>query len=132
MLIEPAIYLPRLIQEVREAGDSIVEREMRSIGDIQAPIDPVIFNCIWLGARTLFTDDALTPVRGQLVFMPPDERADYITRDSGEGLLWRFPRTEGILLGGPFERSAARHEPDADTNARIVRERARMFQAMRT
>ena len=91
----------------------------------------VIFNCTGLGARELFNDSELTPVRGQLVFMPPDERVDYITHGSGQGLLYMFPRADGILLGGTFERDATHLEPDDDTTARIVREHTRMFSAMR-
>jgi hypothetical protein len=42
-----------------------------------------------------------------------------------------FPRSDGILLGGTFERGAAHLTPDADTSRRIVREHARMAAAMR-
>jgi hypothetical protein len=63
--------------------------------------------------------------------MAADDRVDYITHGSGEGLLYMFPRADGILLGGTFERNATHLEPDADTTARIVREHARLFQAMR-
>ena len=91
----------------------------------------MIFNCTGLGARTLFADDELTPVRGQLVFMPADERVDYLTHGSGQGLLYMFPRADGILLGGTYERGATHLEPDAETTERIVREHARMFAAMR-
>lgn len=130
-LIEPAIYLPRLMQELRDAGGSIIVREMIHVSDVLALNEPVIFNCTGLGARELFNDDELIPVRGQLVFMPADERVDYCTHGSGEGLLYMFPRTDGILLGGTFERGATHLEPEAETTARIVREHARMFQAMR-
>ena len=119
------------MQELRDAGGNIVVREMRNVAEVLALDEPVIFNCTGLGARELFADDGLIPVRGQLVFMPPDERVDYVTHGSGEGLLYMFPRADGILLGGTFERGATHLEPDADTTARIVREHARMFQAMR-
>ena len=130
-LIEPAIYLPRLMQELRDAGGSIVVREMTHVSDVLALNEPVIFNCTGLGARELFNDNELIPVRGQLVFMPADERVDYCTHGSGEGLLYMFPRADGLLLGGTFERGATHLEPDADTTARIVQEHARMFQQMR-
>ena len=130
-LIEPAIYLPRLMQELRDAGGSIVVRDFANVSEVLALSEPVIFNCTGLGARELFNDDALIPVRGQLVFMPPDERVDYCTHGSGEGLLYMFPRADGLLLGGTFERGATHLEPDAETTARIVQEHARMFQQMR-
>ena len=130
-LIEPAIYLPRLMQELRDAGGNIVVRDFANVFEVLALSEPVIFNCTGLGARELFNDDELIPVRGQLVFMPADERVDYCTHGSGEGLLYMFPRADGLLLGGTFERGATHLEPDAETTARIVQEHARMFQQMR-
>lgn len=131
LLIEPAIYLPRLMQELREAGGSIVERGMRSLDEVLALDQPVIFNCTGLGARELFGDDTLVPVRGQLAFVAADERIDYITHGSGAGLLYMFPRADGILLGGSYEPGATHLEPDDDTTRRIVGEHARMAAAMR-
>jgi D-amino-acid oxidase len=42
-----------------------------------------------------------------------------------------FPRSDGILLGGTFERGATHLTPDPETTRRIVREHARMAAAMR-
>ncbi len=131
LLIEPAIYLPRLMRDVREAGGRIEVREMRSAAEILTLGEPVIFNCTGLGAADLFNDRDMVPVRGQLVFMVPDERVDYVTHGAGEGLLYMFPRADGILLGGTYERGMTHLEPDATTTERIVREHARLAQGMR-
>ena len=119
------------MQELREAGGSIVERGMRSLDEVLALDQPVIFNCTGLGARELFGDDTLVSVRGQLAFVAADERIDYITHGSGAGLLYMFPRADGILLGGSYEPGATHLEPDDDTTRRIVGEHARMAAAMR-
>ena len=131
LLIEPSIYLPRMMDDIRAAGGNIITREMQSVGEVLALDEPVIFNCTGLGARDLFGDAELVPIRGQLVFMPPDERVDYCTHGSGEGLLYMFPRADGILLGGTFERGATHLTPDAETTARIVAEHRRQALAMR-
>ena len=110
---------------------NIVVRNMADVSEVLALEEPVIFNCTGLGARELFDDDELIPVRGQLVFMAADERVDYCTHGSGEGLLYMFPRADGILLGGTFERNATHLEPDMETTARIVQQHARLFQGMR-
>jgi len=93
--------------------------------------EPVIFNCTGLGAAALFGDIELVPVRGQLVFVPPDDRLDYLTVGGGEGVLYMFPRPDGILLGGTFERGATHLTADQTTTERIVREHARIAGAMR-
>jgi glycine/D-amino acid oxidase-like deaminating enzyme len=130
LLIEPAIFLPRLMREIREAGGAILQRELRA-DELPSLSEPVIFNCTGLGAKELFGDTELTPIRGQLAFMPADERIDYVTHGSGDGLLYMFPRADGILLGGAYERGATHLEPDAATTERIVNEHARMARAMR-
>ncbi len=131
LLIEPAIFLPRLMDDFRAAGGRIVVREMRAREELLTLEEPLILNCTGLGAKALFDDEELTPVRGQLVFVPPDERVDYCMHGNGRGSLYMFPRVDGILLGGSFERGATHLEPDAETTARIISEHARIVAAMR-
>jgi glycine/D-amino acid oxidase-like deaminating enzyme len=131
MLIEPSVFLRRVLSDVREAGGQMVVRELRDRAEVLSLEEPVIFNCTGLGAAALFGDDELVPVRGQLVFAPPDERLDYLTIGGGAGVLYMFPRSDGILLGGTFERGASHLAPDPDTTARIVNEHVRIARAMR-
>jgi D-amino-acid oxidase len=63
--------------------------------------------------------------------VPPDDRLDYLTVGGGNGLLYMFPRSDGILLGGTYERGATHLTPDPETTRRIVSEHARMAAAMR-
>jgi len=131
MLVEPGIFLPRVMSDVREAGGRFVVRDFQDRADVLALDQPVIFNCTGLGAGPLFNDKGLVPVRGQLAFVPPDGRLDYLTVGGGEGLLYMFPRSDGILLGGTFERGATHLTSDPATTERIVREHARMAREMR-
>ena len=131
MLVEPAIFLPRVMTDLREAGGVITVRGFRDRADVLSLAEPVIFNCTGLGAGALFEDTEIIPVRGQLVFMPPDERLDYLTIGGGDGVLYMFPRSDGILLGGTFERGASHLTPDPATTDRIVREHARIAREMR-
>src|SRR5687767_2030000 len=131
MLIEPDVFLRRTLSDVREAGGRIVIRDFRDRTEVLALEEPVIFNCTGLGAAALFDDKELVPVRGQLVFMPPDDRLDYLTIGGGQGVLYMFPRSDGVLLGGTFERGASHLTPDAATTERIIREHARIGREMR-
>lgn len=131
MLIEPGVFLRRVLSDVREAGGRVVVREFRDRADVLSLEEPVIFNCTGLGAAALFGDDQLVPVRGQLAFLPPDDRLDYLTVGGGDGVLYMFPRSDGILLGGTFERGLSHLTPDAATTERIVREHARIAREMR-
>jgi hypothetical protein len=66
MLIEPSIYLAALLRDFFIAGGRVVVKEFRSREEIMRLPEPVVFNCTGLGARALFDDQKLSPVRGQL------------------------------------------------------------------
>jgi glycine/D-amino acid oxidase-like deaminating enzyme len=129
MLIEPPIYLTALLRDFLLAGGRLVVREFTSREELVAIDDPVIFNCTGLGAKALFADDELTPVKGQLTFLLPQPEIDYITLQDGP--LYMFPRGDGILLGGTFERGIWSLEPDPEIEKRILEGHRRFFEGMR-
>jgi D-amino-acid oxidase len=129
MLIEPAIYLQALISDFELAGGRIVVRDFQSTSEVLALRESVIFNCTGLGARTLFGDTELIPIKGQLAFLLPQPEVDYMT--IGPSGTYMFPRHDGILLGGSFERGVDNTDVVPETIARILRDNAAVFGAMR-
>jgi D-amino-acid oxidase len=129
MLIETSTYMRALLQEFLIAGGKVVVRELPDRRALVAFDEPVIFNCTGLGARALLGDEELTPAKGQVTFLLPQPEIDYITlAPSG---LYMFPRSDGILLGGTFERGNWTLEPDAAAVDRILEGHRRFFAAMR-
>ena len=59
------------------AGGTFVPMELQSPGDFSKIREHVIINCTGYGARALMQDDSLTPVRGQIAWLPPQEDAHY-------------------------------------------------------
>jgi glycine/D-amino acid oxidase-like deaminating enzyme len=100
MLIEPSIYLSALLRDFYVAGGRVVVKEFRSREEIARLREPVIFNCTGLGSRALFDDQELTPVRGQLEILLPQPEIDYCYLGSG----YMFPRSDGVILGGTWDR----------------------------
>jgi D-amino-acid oxidase len=129
MLIEPAIYLSALLRDFRISGGRTVVQDFAAARDLMALRENLIFNCTGLGARTLFNDAELTPIKGQLVFLLPQPEVDYCT--VGPPGIYMFPRHDGIVLGGSFERGVENVENDAATTDRILRENAAVFGGMR-
>ena len=130
MMIEPGIYLRRLLSDFRGAGGSIEVRDFTHISEALTLTEPVVFNCTGLGAATLLGDAELVPIKGQTSFIPPDADVDFATIGGGPGSLYMFPRSDGILLGGTFERGVSTLEPDPAQTARIVRGHRALFDAM--
>ena len=130
MLIEPPIYLNALLRDYLLAGGKIVIREFQTIRAVLALKEPAVVNCTGLGAKALFNDEELTPVKGQLSFLIPQPEIDYCT--AGPGELYMFPRRDGILLGGTHEQGVWNLDPDPTQAERIVNQHADLFQRMRS
>ena len=128
MLIEPAIYLNALLRDVHIAGGRVVVGELRDPQAVAALPERVVVNCTGLGAATLFGDRQLLPVKGQLTILFPQPEVDYIVLQRG---LYMFPRADGILLGGTFERGNSSLEVDPEAERRVVEGHRRLFGSMR-
>ena len=129
MLIEPAIYLNAMIRDFHLAGGKIVIREFHSARELTGLHEALIFNCTGLGARTIFNDAELMPIKGQLVFLLPQPEVDYMT--IGPNGIYMFPRHDGILLGGSFDRGIDNTDIDPAVTERILHGNAELFGGMR-
>ncbi|MBT8080254.1 MAG: FAD-binding oxidoreductase [Gammaproteobacteria bacterium] len=127
MLIEPPVYLPAIMRDFREAGGKILIRDFRDRDDLLSLDEPLLLNCTGLGARALFSDSELIPVKGQLSVVLPQQEVDYIMIHRG---IYMIPRRDGIMLGGTFERNEWDLQPDAAASARIIRDHQRFFSNM--
>lgn len=127
MFISPPVYLRALLRDVRRAGGRIVIREFTDPGQVAALAEPVVVNCTGLGARELFGDPELVPLKGQLEVLLPQPEVDYAV---GMGDLYMFPRSDGILLGGTRERGVDSLEPNPEASRRILDGHRRIFRAM--
>lgn len=59
------------------AGGAIETREFEKPGDLQKLREKTIVNCTGYGARALFGDESITPVRGQIVRLIPQPEVQY-------------------------------------------------------
>jgi len=116
MLIEPSIYLSALLRDFYIAGGRVVVKEFRTHEEIMRLPEPVVFNCTGLGARALFNDQKLGPVRGQLEVLMPQPEIDYCYLGRG----YMFPRRDGIILGGTFDHDDWSLAPRADQATSIL------------
>jgi D-amino-acid oxidase len=129
MLIEPPIYLAAMLEDVRIAGGTIRVTELTDRASLAALPERVLVNCTGLGARALFGDEELVPVKGQLTFLLPQPEVNYAVL---HGELYMFPRSDGILLGGTHEEGVWSLEPDLAAKARILSGHKEFFDSYRT
>ncbi len=129
MLIEPPIYLNAMLTDFRIAGGAVRMVKFENLTQLQQLAEPVIFNCTGLGARALFDDRELTPIKGQLTVLLPQAEVDYLTLMEDD--LYMFPRTDGILLGGLFQQGEWSLSVDEATRARVLKGHAQFFGSFR-
>jgi glycine/D-amino acid oxidase-like deaminating enzyme len=129
MLIEPPVYLEAVLRDFRLAGGRVVVREFADARAILQVPEPVVVNCTGLGSRALFGDEELVPAKGQLSVLVPQPEVDYAVLT--ENLLYMFPRRDGILLGGTFERGQWDLTPDPAEAERILEGHRALFGGMR-
>jgi glycine/D-amino acid oxidase-like deaminating enzyme len=128
MYVETGRYLRQMERDVRLAGGRIEVRRFATPADIASLPEGLVFNCTGLGSRELFGDSDLVPVRGQLAILEPQPEVRYAALgDFG----YMFPRADGILLGGTFERGEWDPTPQPADIARIVASQKRFFDAFR-
>ena len=128
MYVETGRFLRQLTRDVLLAGGRFEVRRFAGAAEIAALPERLVFNCTGLGARELFGDTELVPIRGQLAVLLPQPEVRYaFTGDAG----YMFPRADGILLGGTFERGVEEAVTEPEAIARIVASHGRLFGAFR-
>ena len=137
--IEPSIYLDALMREVVLFGARIVIRKFDTPRDLMSLPEPVIVNCSGLGAKEIFGDRELIPIKGQLTVLVPQPEINYRTAGGvpdapaapGGFGIHMLPRSDGIILGGTQERGVATLEPNDEARTRVVEGHIELFRAMR-
>jgi D-amino-acid oxidase len=97
-------YARQLMNDFMIAGGVIETREFHSPQDLASLSQPVIINCPGYGARELWSDESIVPVRGQIAWLIPQEGVHYGLSYKGVNVL---ARRDGIVvqptLGGEDE-----------------------------
>lgn len=117
MYVETGRFLERLLNDIRVAGGKVELRSFATPPEVAALPERLVFNCTGLGAAKLFGDPELVPVRGQLAVLIPQPEVRYAYALGGG---YMFPRGDGILLGGTYERGEYLAEPQPQDIADIV------------
>lgn len=138
MRIEPSIYLDALMNDFLLWGGTVVIRKFDTPRDIAALTENLIVNCTGLGAKAIFNDPELMPLKGMLVVLIPQPEITYSTSGSGRvpvspeaGFIHMMPRSDGIILGGTSQRDVWTTEVDEKEKARVVDTHIALFNSMR-
>jgi glycine/D-amino acid oxidase-like deaminating enzyme len=147
--IEPNAYLDALVRDVLRYGGRIVIRKFVTPRDLMELAEPVIVNCTGLGSKSLFNDDELVPVKGQLTVMVPQREVTYSAAGRPPGIAPPPPgvvaeganqfqftasmnaRSDGLVIGNMMERGNWSLDINEEVRQRVVDLAVQFFRAMR-
>jgi D-amino-acid oxidase len=91
-----------LTEDFLMGGGRIVMREFHEPGELTSLKEKVIINCTGYGARALWRDESVVPVRGQIAWLIPQTEVTYGMSYKNVSML---SRRDGIVMqyGGPNE-----------------------------
>ena len=130
IFIETNIYLPQMVADFLLRGGKIHVQAFADRSELARLAQPLIVNCTGLGAKALFGDDELTPVKGQLTLLLPQPELDYVYLDGAKD-LYMFPRRDAVILGGSHEHGVWSTEPDVMQATRILEGHKQIAAGMR-
>lgn len=138
MRIEPSIYLDALMNDFLLWGGKVVIRKFETPRDVTTLRENLIINCTGLGAKALFNDPELAPLKGQLTVLVPQPEVTYATSGGGRvtatpeaGFIHMMPRSDGIILGGTSLRDDWTLTVDEKERQRVVEAHIYLFNSMR-
>jgi glycine/D-amino acid oxidase-like deaminating enzyme len=132
MMFNITTYARMLMSDFQLAGGKIVVREFTQPSDLQELPEHTLINATGYGARALFNDDSIIPVRGQTARLIPQPEVNYALMTSRLGVV---PRRDGLLVQaygdtGNFNNSDL--TPNRALSDAAVRELAGVMASMRS
>lgn len=120
----------RLMSDFLMEGGRIETRTFHAPAELSALSQPVIVNCTGYGARALFGDESLVPVRGQMTWLPAQPEVRYSLYYRGVGVTTR-PDGIGLqkLAGDMFGYGSTDETVDPTEVADVVARTAALFRS---
>lgn len=106
LMIETPEYMSYLRKRAERLGAQFATRTFENLRDVETLSEKTVFNCLGLGAKMVFSDDNLKPIRGQLIHFKKQAGVDYVAvvKAAIEATyVCLFPYRDRVILGGSYE-----------------------------
>ncbi len=117
------LFLDAILEDIAKLGGVIHQRKITTQEELAEFNQPVVVNCLGLGARGLFGDKQVYSARGVLVHMKPQDLGYGIH----DGFKYMFPRKNALILGGCCQEYDWDDEPDQVMIDEILNHHRRFF-----
>ncbi|MDP9398294.1 MAG: FAD-binding oxidoreductase [Actinomycetota bacterium] len=125
-VVDMTRYLPWLHARVEDAGATVTRAALSVL-----PAAPVVVNCSGLAAHALAHDEAVRPVRGQvLTVRQPGIEEWLLDQSHPEAPVYVVPREDSVVVGGTATADDWNLLPDPTTTAQILRRATTLLPAL--
>ncbi len=121
--IETPIYMEYLVNRFKESGGKItkLDREIEVINEVLDD-NKLIINCSGLGAKKIFNDEEVFPIRGQLVKTTNPGLKDCLNEEEGPlAVSYVVPHPTYCILGGSADDNNWDLDEDPELSSEILR-----------
>ena len=95
LMFNIASYSQMLMTQFQLAGGRIEHREFHDPVELAGLPEKVVIDCTGYGARALWRDETVVPVRGQIAYLIPQAEFDYALAYRDVNVI---PRSDGIVV----------------------------------
>ncbi|GAB2585818.1 FAD-dependent oxidoreductase [Dyella jejuensis] len=131
MMFNISTYAHMLMADFQLAGGHIVVREFTHPRELLELPEHTLINATGYGARALFNDSSIIPVRGQTARLIPQPEVNYALSTDTLGVV---PRSDGLLVqafGATGDFNNSDRTPDRAASEAAVRQLAGIVASMR-
>lgn len=121
MTFNVAEYARQLTEAFLMEGGRIVQRTFHHPSELTDLAEPVVVNCTGYGARALFGDESVVPVRGQIAWLTPQPEVTYALYYRSISMV---PRHDGIVIQANGSSQMVGYGIDDETPDRAESEQA--------
>jgi glycine/D-amino acid oxidase-like deaminating enzyme len=123
LLVEPPTFLKRLVDDLNARGVRFVPCTFTDKAHVFSRVpQKIIVNCTGYGAKKLWKDPAVHPIRGDLAMLRHQPLLQYLYSQDG----YMFPRTDHVVIGGNFD-CTDNDQPNKAECKKLVRTIAMQF-----
>jgi hypothetical protein len=122
LVIAPPIYLRWLMERLIARRVTFRLQRIASPSDVADLPEQAVINCMGLGAKAVFGDDQLIPIRGRLLMLEPQPLGYLLSHPRG----YLFSRPDAVVLGGTYDRGQTDSTEDPRVTGELL-ERHQLF-----
>jgi hypothetical protein len=116
LLIETPKFLKKLDEDLRNKNVQFKRKTFTNLASVLNLEENLIVNCTGFGAKAIWSDPNLIPIKGHLALLKDQAELTYLFSRNG----YLFPREDAVIIGGTYCVNDATTDPDPAVSQQLV------------